>query len=71
MKLQLNDVIQTNGFIMLKSIQGTLRVSKIDDISYYFTKEKGSKVICRHLISDIDSWINNNSDINYIKIVSK
>ena len=66
-KLQLNDVIEVNGFIMLKGMEGKLKVSKVDEISYWFTKIKGSKVVARHLKNDIDRWINFNSEYNYIK----
>lgn len=66
-KLKVGDVIDVHGFVMLKGIEGSLKVLKIDDISYYFTRPKGKKVVARHYFSDIDRWVDTNiSDINYI-----
>ena len=64
-----NNIIEINGFIMLAKMEGILKVSKVDDISYWFTKPKGSKTVVRHLKSDIDSWINFNSEYNFIKVI--
>lgn len=69
MKLQLNNKIKVHGFVMLKGVEGELKVSKIDEISYWFTKPKGTKVVCRHLISDIDMMIKNSDDNNRIELL--
>jgi hypothetical protein len=66
-KLKVGDTIAIHGFVMLKGMQGTLIVAKIDDISYHFTKTKGKEVVARHYCNDVDRWIDNKgSDINYI-----
>lgn len=69
MKLKLNDKIKVHGFVALKGIEGELKVSKIDEISYWFSKPKGTKIVCRHIISDIDRCINNSEDINRIESI--
>jgi hypothetical protein len=69
MKLQVNNIIDVHGFVMLSKMEGTLKVSKIDEISYWFTRPKGKKTIVRHLISDVDRCIKTNSeDLNKITI---
>jgi hypothetical protein len=68
-KLKVNDVIQINGHILLKGISGKLRISKIDNISYWLTKVNGKKYI-RHYIHNVDAYLNKAiSDINYIEII--
>lgn len=69
MKLKLNDKVKVHGFVMLKGMTGELKVSKIDEISYWFTKPKGTKVVCRHIISNIDRSINNSDDNNRIEVL--
>jgi hypothetical protein len=69
MKLQLNDKIQVHGWVMLKGVEGELKVSKIDDISYSFTKPKGTKVVCRHYINSVDLWVNDSENNNRIEII--
>lgn len=54
---------------MMKGIEGELKVSKIDDVSYWFTKPKGTKVVCRHYINSVDIWVNNSDNNNRIEII--
>lgn len=68
MKLEVGDIIEVQGFVMLKGIDKPLKVKKIDSISYWFTKPNGDKIITRHIISDVDRWINNSNDLNQITI---
>jgi len=75
-KLNVNDIIEINGFVMLQKMEGKLKVALIEkdtigrDIAYWFSKPKGSKHIVGHRIQDIDGWIDNGSEINNIKIVN-
>ncbi|QLF85243.1 hypothetical protein elemo19C_phanotate49 [Flavobacterium phage vB_FspP_elemoA_1-9C] len=70
MKLKLNDKVKIHGWVMLKGVEGELKVSKIDDVSYWFTKPRGTKVVCRHIISDVDRCITNSDNINKIEILN-
>lgn len=70
MKLKLNDKIKVHGFVMMKGIEGELKVYKIDEVSYWFTKPKGTKVVCRHYISSVDLWVNNSENNNRIELIT-
>jgi hypothetical protein len=69
MKLKLNDKVHVHGWVMLKGMEGILKVSKIDDISYWFTKPNGKKILCRHYINSVDLWVKN-VDNNRIELVN-
>jgi hypothetical protein len=56
MKLKENDIIQVHGWIMLKGMEGKLKVEKVDQFSYWFTRPAGNKIVARHLISDVDRF---------------
>ncbi len=68
--LQVGSIIEVHGFVMLQKMNGRLKVSRADDISYTFTKVNGSKEIVRHYKHNVENWINNSSDINRIEIIS-
>lgn len=64
--------IRVHGFVMLKGLdEGDYRVSKVDDISYWFTKPRGKKVVCRHYKSSVESSINcySKGSLNGIEIL--
>ena len=70
MKLKLNDKVKVHGWVMMSKMEGELKVSKIDDVSYWFTKPKGTKIVCRHYINNIDLWVNESENNNKIEILT-
>lgn len=74
MLLNVGDVIQVEGFVMLKNIDDgcSYRLIGIREYNgnsvYDFAKGKRGRVrYVSHYCYEIDYWLNNNSDINYIK----
>jgi hypothetical protein len=72
-KLNVGDIIEVHGFTMLRGMKGKLRVAYADVYmgekhAYWFTRPKGIKPIVGHLVSDVDAWIENGSDINFIEV---
>ena len=78
MKLQVGDIINVFGFIMLKGLNDSekYRVSRVsmygNNSVYWFTKPRGKKELIGHYTNDVDIWIgNNNKNLNRIDIISK
>lgn len=69
-KLKIGDIIVVHGFIMLKGMEGKLKVSKVDDISYWFSKPKGKAIVARHYKTSIHGCLDREEDLNRIEIVS-
>lgn len=74
MKLNIGSLILVHGWVMLKGLEANqkYRVQSIPDYkgsaTYEFTKPKGSKVVCRHYVYDVDPWIRITQDLNYIEM---
>lgn len=72
-KLNVGDIVEVHGFVMLSKMKGKLKVAYADVYqgekhAYWFTRPKGIKPIVGHLVSDVDAWIENGSDINFIEV---
>ena len=65
MKLNVGDVIQVIGWVMLKGLKGgsKYRVNRIRKHSgkfvYCFSKARGRKEVIHHFVSDVDICFNN------------
>ena len=76
MKLNVGDVIQIHGWVMLSRLNDgdKLKVAKITKEGfvsvYWFTKPKGKKLIVGHKTSNVDSAIHDNG-MNRIEIVKQ
>lgn len=76
MKLNVGDVIQIHGWVMLSRLNDgdKLKVAKITkegfDSVYWFTKPKGKKLIIGHKTANVDSAIHDNG-MNRIEIVKQ
>lgn len=65
-------IIRIHGWIMLKGLEnGIYKITSQDNFSYTFSKAKGSKAICRHYKTSVDSKVEcfNRGDLNGIEII--
>lgn len=70
--MKIGQLIKVHGWVMLKGLdQGLYKVLSQDEISYTFSKPKGSKAICRHYKSSIDGKVVcfNRGDENGIELI--
>lgn len=74
-KLQVGQIIQVQGFVMLKNLNDGdhFVVSKIDDHygfpCYNFRRPNGKKIISRHLAGNVDLWVKPILDPDINKII--
>jgi len=76
MKLKVNDVILVHGWIMLKGLENgqKYKVQSMPNYhntpTYQFTKAKGKKVVARHIVNNVDPWVNNPQNLNQIEVIT-
>lgn len=74
MKLQVGDVIDVHGWVMLEKMEGRLKVAKISNWPgvgpvYGFKKPRGRKVVVIHPVSRVDFWVSSDENPDSNKIV--
>lgn len=74
MKLQVGDVIEVQGFVMLAKLDGgKYVVSRIrhhlGQPGYVFRRPRGKRDIVAHYCSSVDGWISDKSCEDHNKIV--
>lgn len=74
MKLNVGDVIQVHGWVMLEKLNDgeKFKVDKISKVGfdniYWFTKPQGTKIIIGHKVTSVDLSINTKSG-NWIEVL--
>jgi hypothetical protein len=75
-KLQVGDVIEVHGWVMLQGLDaGKYVVTRVEEYygqpTYSFRKRGGRKTAARHYAGQVDAWIRpvGDPDINRIEIV--
>ena len=77
MELNVGDVIQVNGWVMLQGMEDgqKYKVARIQKSGfnniYFFTKARGKKIVVGHSTSDIDMCINSQYGNNNIEIIKR
>ncbi|MFW5891193.1 MAG: hypothetical protein ACOCUI_03145 [bacterium] len=77
-KLKQGDIIEVHGFVMLRKVEGKLRVDEVFNykgiLVYRFCKPRGKKTIVCHSVTDVDMWLEREDEdeesLNKIKIIN-